>query len=261
MPFTVRELINKAYYLSGIVSRKFQSVSGEQITDGLNLLNEALAEEGITGSLIPYYKEYSLTAVAGQEKYFIPGLIQAETFTFNIGSVRYSLNARQRHRYFGTARQDNIQSLPYEWHIERTLNGADLYIYFLPSTNYPMKLWGKFKLDELDDLCEDLLLTYDRYYLKYPPQIPRITFYVHHLQQCLVIANRTAVVHPAYLQWFRDCTSRHLHKFPIAAWYPLRHFLPITNYHWSTQHQCVAPASLPIYGHQTPPCHCLLKYF
>lgn len=167
MPFTVRELINKAYYLSGIVSRKFQSVSDDQTTDGLDLLNEALAAEGITGSLIPYYKEYSLTAVAGQEKYFIPGLIQAETFTFNIGPVRYSVDARQRHRYFGTPRQDNIQSLPYQWHIERTLNGADLYIYFLPNTDYPMKLWGKFKLDELDDLCEDLLLTYDRYYLKY----------------------------------------------------------------------------------------------
>lgn len=167
MPFTVRELIVKAYYLSGIVSRKFQSVTGDQITDGLNLLNEALAAEGITGSMIPYFKEYSLTAVSGQEEYFIPGLIQAETFTFNIGSVRYSLDARQRHKYFGTPRQDNIQSLPYQWHIERTLNGANLYIYFLPNTNYPMKLWGKFKLDELDDLCEDLLLTYDRYYLKY----------------------------------------------------------------------------------------------
>ena len=168
MPFTVRELINKAYYLSGIVSRKFQSVSGDQVTDGLALLNESLASEGITGSTIPYYKEYSLNAVAGQEKYFIPGLVEADTFTFNIGSVRYSMDAKRRFKYFGTPRQDDIQSLPYEWHIERVLNGADLYIYFLPDTNYPMKIWGKFKLDdELDDLCADLLLVYDRFYLKY----------------------------------------------------------------------------------------------
>lgn len=169
MPFTARELINRAYYLSGIVSRKFQSVSGDQATDGLGLLNETLAAEGINGELIPYFKEYSLVAVVGQEKYFIPGLVQPETFTFNIGSVRYSMDYKQRHKYFATPRQDNIQSLPYEWHIERTLNGADLYIYFLPNTDYPMKMWGKFKLDEITDICDDLLLVYDRYYLKYLP--------------------------------------------------------------------------------------------
>ena len=167
MPFSARELIVKAYYLSGIVSRKFQSVSGDQLTDGLTLLNETLATEGIDGQLIPYYQEYSLNAVVGQEKYFIPGLIEPETFTFNIGPVRYWMKYEQRRKYFATPRQDNIQSLPYEWHIERVLNGADLYIYFKPNTNYPMKLWGKFALDDVTDLCEDLLLKYDKYFIKY----------------------------------------------------------------------------------------------
>lgn len=167
MPFTVRELIIKAYYLSGIVSRKFQTVSGDQITDGLTLLNETLATEGIDGQLIPYYQEYSFDAVAGQESYFIPGLIEPETLTFNIGPVRYSMQYRQRRRYFATSRADNIQSLPYEWHIERKLNGADLYLYFKPNTNYPLKLWGKFKLDDVTDLCADLDLVYDKFFIKY----------------------------------------------------------------------------------------------
>jgi len=167
MPFTARELIVKAYYLSGIVSRKFQTVTGDQLTDGLSLLNEALATEGIDGQLIPYYQEYTFTAVPGQEVYFIPGLIEPETLTFNIGDVRYSMQYRQRRKYFGTSRADNIRSLPYEWHIERKLNGADLYMFFLPNVDYPLKLWGKFKLDDITDLCEDLLLKYDRYFIKY----------------------------------------------------------------------------------------------
>lgn len=167
MSTTARALITKAYYLSGIVSRRFQTVSGDQLTDGLSLLNEALATEGIDGQLIPYYQEYSFNAVAGQETYFIPGLIEPETLTFNIGPVRYSMEYKQRRKYFATPRQDNIESLPYEWHIERKLNGADLYMYFLPNTNYPVKLWGKFKLDEITDLCEDLELKYDQYFIKY----------------------------------------------------------------------------------------------
>lgn len=160
-------VITEAYYLSGIVARRFQSVSEDQTSDGLKYLNDVLAAKGIKGNLIPYYKEYSFNAVTGQEEYFIPGLIHAENFTFNIGSVRYSLNATQRNRYFGTVRQDNIKSLPYKWHFERVLNGANLYVYFLPSDNYPMKVWGKFKLDKVTDLCEDLELKYDDYYLNY----------------------------------------------------------------------------------------------
>lgn len=167
MPYTARELIVKSYYLSGVVSKDFQKVDDSQIISGLNLLNEALADTSIDGGLIPYHTEYSFNAVTGQEKHFIPGLIQPETFTFYIGDIRFPTVVQQRRGYFGSARADNIKSLPYKYHFERILNGSDLYLYFLPNENYPCKIWGKFKLDEINDLCADLLLVYDRFYLKY----------------------------------------------------------------------------------------------
>lgn len=167
MATTALKVITKAYYLSGIVSRGFQSVSGEQANDGLEALNDLLSVEGITGSLIPYYKEYQLTAVPAQEKYFIPGLIEVETITFNIGTVRYSMSGQGRDRYFGTGRADSIQSLPFSWHIERKLGGADIYLYFLPDKDYEIKIWGKFALDEAPTLCYDMSLIYDRFYLHY----------------------------------------------------------------------------------------------
>lgn len=167
MPYTARELITRAYYLSGVVSRDFQIVDDAQITSGLNLLNEALADTSIDSDLVPYYKEHSFNAITGQEKYFIPGLIQAETFTFNKDVVRYPTRVENRTKYFGASRQDNIQSLPYQYHFERVLNGSDLYIYFLPNENYPCKIWGKFKLDEVTDECDDLSLIYDKFYIKY----------------------------------------------------------------------------------------------
>lgn len=167
MPKTATEVINRAYYLSGIVSRSFQSVSGEQATDGLDMLNDLLSEQSATPGMLPYYKEFTFDAVAGQEKYNVPGLIQVETITFNIGNVRYSMIGKSRRRYFGEGRADDISSLPYEWHQERVLNGSDIYLYFLPDTNYPIKIWGKFALDEITDPCTDLSLVYARYYLKY----------------------------------------------------------------------------------------------
>lgn len=166
-PNTARSLIISAFNKSGIVSKTFESVTGAQITKGLDLLNDLLAEQAITGSLIPYYKEESIVAVTGQEKYFVSNLIEVETFTFNIGPIRYHMQDTNRKRYFGTGRADNIESLPTRWHVERTVGGSDLYIYFLPNSNYPMKIWGKFGFEEITDLCTDLSTIYDRFYLNY----------------------------------------------------------------------------------------------
>jgi hypothetical protein len=167
MAYTARKLIANSYYLSGIVARTLQSVSGEQLTDGLDLLNALLAVKAMHQTLIPYYREYSFNAVIGQEKYSIPKLIELETLTFNIGSVRYSMMAQSRNKYFGTGRVDNIQSLPFEWHCERSRDGSDLYIYFTPNVAYPMKIWGKFGFTAVANENVDLSLTYDAFYIEY----------------------------------------------------------------------------------------------
>jgi hypothetical protein len=57
--------------------------------------------------------------------------------------------------------------LPYNWHVERVLNGSNVYIYFLPNTAYPMKLWGKFGLTEVASVDFDLSTVYDKFYIEY----------------------------------------------------------------------------------------------
>lgn len=167
MAYTARKLITNAYYLSGIVARTLQSVSGEQLADGLDLLNALLAVKSIHQTLIPYYQEVAITAVVGQEKYLVANLLEAETLTFYIGDVRYSMMPMSRDLYFGSGRVDNIQSLPFNWHIERAKGGAYLYIYFTPNTAYPMKLWGKLGLTSVATENTDLSLTYDPFYIEY----------------------------------------------------------------------------------------------
>lgn len=166
MTFTARELINDAYYYSGIVARGLQTVSGEQLKDGVKLLNDLLAVKSVNMDLLPYYKEHSFNAVIGQEKYAIDGLIQAETLVFYIGSVRYSMMYTSRNKYEGSGRVENVQSLPYNWNLERRLGGSDLRIYFAPNTAYPMKLWGKFGLDEVDENT-DMADVYDKFYIAF----------------------------------------------------------------------------------------------
>lgn len=166
MPYTTTQLINRSWYLSGVVSRELETVSGDQLNEGLDLLNAVLAVKTATIQLIPYYLQYPFTAIIGQEEYFIPNLLEVETFTFNIGTVRYQTTEQKRRQYFGSGRVDNINSLPYSWHAERCLGGSNLYMYFLPSQAYPCIIWGKFSLAGVT-LFQDLSLSMEQFYIEY----------------------------------------------------------------------------------------------
>lgn len=166
MAYTALQLITRAYYLSQVVSRSLQQVDGEQVTDGLYLLNANLEYKSTDIRLIPYFKRYEFDTIQGQEEYFIPDLVYVDSLTFNIDTVRYSLIENTRKEYFSGPRVDGIQSLPYCYRIERELNGSRIFLYFVPEAVYQMKISGKFKFDNVT-LTTDLSLTYDDFYIEY----------------------------------------------------------------------------------------------
>jgi hypothetical protein len=166
MAYTVTKLITNAYYLSGIVSRDFETVSGSQLTDGLDTLNDLLGDKTIDNGMIPYFDKYVFAAVADDPEYFIPNLIEADTFVFFINQVRYATARQQRHEFRCSSRAMNIQSLPWTWNLEKCFGGANLTLYFAPDQNYPLEIWGQFRLAEVA-LNQDLSLTLDRFYINY----------------------------------------------------------------------------------------------
>lgn len=166
MAYPATQLITRSWYLSGIVARNLETVSGDQSTDGLFLLNTLLDFKASDLRLIPYYTRYAFNMVIGQEMYFTPDLYEIETLTFNIGPVRYPMTEVNRDKYFGSGRVDNIQSLPFMYHLERIKGGSNIYVYYLPMDNYPSNLTGKFALTDVT-LNQDLSLVYDGFYLEY----------------------------------------------------------------------------------------------
>lgn len=170
MSYTVTELITRAWYLSGVVSRDLETVDGDQLNDGLQMLNSLLSFKTANQRLIPYYQEYQFPTIIGQESYFIPNLILCETLTFELSTQRFSMALKTRQQYFATCRADNVNSLPYIYHLERTFQGGQsgslLFMYYFPDQIYPFTLWGKFALANVT-LSQDLSLTLDQYYIEY----------------------------------------------------------------------------------------------
>lgn len=157
MPYTTNQLIADAYYASGVVSREFATVSGGQLNDGIQWLNDILADKDVDQDMLPYETTYSFFAETGVGVYFIPDLIQIDTLVFYLNKVRYPMKYSKRNEYFGSSRVENIQTLPYTWYWERKTGGGNLHIYFNPDRNYPMEVHGTFRLSDLQ-LGQELLV-------------------------------------------------------------------------------------------------------
>lgn len=174
MAYTTRQLIIESYYLAGIVSRTLETVTGDELNDGLGRLNDFLTIKGADTKRIPYYTEVNGVFIPGQEVYFIPNLVEIDTLTFFLpnasepdpATIRFPMIEQTREQYFATARAENIDSLPYVYHLERIYGGANLYVYFIPAQDYPYQMWAKFSLTSTT-FNQDLSLVYDPWYLAY----------------------------------------------------------------------------------------------
>lgn len=150
MAYTAQTLITRSWYLSGIVARNAQTVSGDQIKDGLMLLNALLDFKQIEVDLVPYYTYIELEATPNTEFYFLPNVSQIESITFNIQDVRYPMDYTSRRNYYGSGRVDNISTLPFNWNFNRDLGGGYLALYFKPESNYPLKMMVKLFLVDVE---------------------------------------------------------------------------------------------------------------
>lgn len=166
MTSTVAELITNAYFLSGKVARDYETPSGSEISDGLRWLNAIIAFKTANNRLIPYYSIYEDVTEVGVDEYFIPNLISVQTFTFNLGVVRFATYNSSRKTFFGTSRVDDTQNLPFECHFERCVGGSNLFLYFRPNGVYPIRIVGKFSLDSVT-IGQDLEETMDAFYRDY----------------------------------------------------------------------------------------------
>lgn len=149
MAYTAQQLITRSWYLSGIIARNLQVPTGDQITDGLMMLNALLDFKQIETDLIPYWQYIEMAAVANQEYYFLPYVAALESVTFNIDVVRYPMDTVSRRAYYGSSRVDNISTLPFGFNYNRSLGGGNLALYFLPESNYPLKMMAKIFLADV----------------------------------------------------------------------------------------------------------------
>lgn len=200
MAYTAEQLVTRSWFLSGIVARNLQIATGDQINDGLQMLNDMLNFKQIETDLIPYWQYITFNAVPQQEYYFLPYVAAIELSTFNINVVRYPMVSTSRTDYFGSSRVDNIYTLPFSWNYDRAVGGGSFGMYFIPDQPYPIKMKVKiFLVDvtlttDLQNVTESFTNTYN---------IPTYTPYTF-------INNDIQGYDTAYIEYLRYSLARYM---------------------------------------------------
>lgn len=186
MAYTAQQLISRSWYLSGIVRRNAQQITGDQITDGLNMLNALLDMKALQVDLIPYYTYIEFPLTIGQEYYPLPHVTLVESATFNLSVVRYPMQQLSRIEYFASSRVDDIQSLVFNWNFNRGTGGGQFSVYPLPGSDYICKLMIKLFLQDvslntdLTNIAPDVPYTFLQ-----PNNVGFDGFYIEYLRYAL----------------------------------------------------------------------------
>lgn len=163
------QLVVQSYYLSDIVARNLETVSGSQLSDGIEMLNEILDDTSSSGKKIPFDSKFNFTGIPGQEEYFIDGLLDVTSLTFFNANVRYSMRWVSRDKYHGSTRVEDIDTYPGVYTVNREVGGATVSVYFNPDSSYEFEIWGKFFLANVTPTTDisPLLPKYFIVYLRY----------------------------------------------------------------------------------------------
>ena len=160
------ELVTHSYYLSGVVARELEEVTGSQLSDGIRLLNNIINEKSATAHQIPFDTSTTFNGVGGQEEYPIAGLIDVTSLTFINSNVRYSMTWKPRDEYHGSTRILNNRTLPSIYTTNRTINGTTISVYFSPDQPYEFEVWGKFFLTNVT-IATDLSTYFTSFFIAY----------------------------------------------------------------------------------------------
>lgn len=193
MTTTSLQVITDAYYLSNVVSQQFQSLTGYQANQGLRLLNQILADKTIQPGLVPFFEKYDFDLVTGQQDYFIPNLIDGQTFTYFVDQNRFPAWEIGRQDMFGTFLPNGANTLPTFWHFEVRLGGSTLSLMLPPDRDYPAQIYGKFSFQNVT-INQNLELGMNGYY---------IGFLTFDLARRLAMTNSRPVSDDVQSEWQR----------------------------------------------------------
>lgn len=173
MAITVRELLVRAFYLTGIFSPQTKPIEHE-LDEALFSLNELLDANSGDSLLVPFWKKLTFTLTPGVDSYTVgpSGAMITSNKIIDIVSanlirqnVAYPLTVIESEELYDNSRYLLNQSMPGYIMLQNAASVSTVQFYPSPSLADTVLLIAKFTLSDLK--LDDLLTELPDYYLRY----------------------------------------------------------------------------------------------
>lgn len=148
-------LIQNSYRWAEIIAETGESPDADQLTTGLNIFNKLLRKISTDGNEIPLLTNEEINVPQGTEVLTLDGWIKLTKVQYDLGSVRYDVKLLTLNEFLNKSRIQNNSGIMYIGYPLRTPTGIDLQLFFKPSRDYDMFLWG-YKILSTVTLATDL---------------------------------------------------------------------------------------------------------
>lgn len=147
-------LIQLAYRFAQVLAET-EVVDAEQLSIALTLLNIVIDDINIDGIEIPLVSEETIAMTTGSEEVILADWITINRAQFLLGNVYFDVDLLDLESFLNVRRINNNTGIPYVSFSRRTEGGITLLVYFRPSIDYTMTVWG-YKNITTVDLTTDL---------------------------------------------------------------------------------------------------------
>lgn len=174
---TVKEFITQSYRLIS-ASSPTQPLHGNDLSQGVDILNQLLESYASTGLLLTIAKTETTTVVNNQKSVicadanFIPTpditagrLANLNSAWLLLSGVTYPLVAKSRDEFLASFKYEPLASLPRFIFVFQETDFTELRLYPAPSQNYELYIRGKFELNELQPT--DTMVELPAYYYRF----------------------------------------------------------------------------------------------
>jgi len=175
---SVRAFVTDAYQLIG-ASTPTVPLHGNDLSKGIQYLNELLRAYGANGLMITVAKQVDFTVNIGQgnitfgESDYVPTpdvysegrLVNLENAWVTLQHVTYPLIDESRNEFFSSYKYETLLGLPRYVIVKPELNLTRLQIFPAPSQEYDLSVYGKWQIATLTS--NDDMSTLPTYYQRY----------------------------------------------------------------------------------------------
>jgi hypothetical protein len=154
-------LINDAYRFGNIIAEEGQTLTATQLSDGARLLNYIIDDINKNGNEISLNAQEVFTLPSGQQTFTLNDYIKINKMQFNISTIWIDVELLSTEDFYNFAVIDNVKSLPFSGYAKRTATGIEMFFYFIPDRDFPVRIVSGLKkivnLQPDDDLSDESL--------------------------------------------------------------------------------------------------------